>query len=1317
MCIEFRYCRIIYFLLGVFLLSSCQKEKLPLAKEQTMREASSKDTPGTTTFPLEVRSKKITLQDGLSSNVVTYMYQDQMGFMWFCTHNGLARYDGNQMKVFLREGDNDLNPDSRVKKVTEDKTYKKMWVYTASETFYCLDMTTGKLDDYCSDLAKNLDKKYLMNMTKSLLAEDGLFYIWGNANGGLVVDYRKGSFKTNFHDKKTMDATLAKLQKKKAQNKKLLSKWNIPNAHILTDNKGGKWIYNRTGILRKIVGDSLVTLNLLPNHEVDYIDYERFRVVEDNHGLYWISTYGNGLFVFSHDLKQGQHFVADEKGDSPIVSNYLLGLIADRYDGVWVSAEYGGVAHIQVMDSHVERVYPNGKGNMDFSNVVRMVKKLRNGEILVSTRDGSLYRYSADMRQLLGKSHFDSNVYAVVESPEGKLWIGTRGKGVYGVDGLEYKDKKVFSMLLDNRKRLWIGTFGDGLSVATPERGRTLGENMHYSVKTFFADSVGLNEVRCLAMGADNTIWAGTSSGLVEMKPDGTHRVFKRSYEIHDMLFDQHGQLWLAVPSIGLVCVKHTGDAQLQFNVYDKSKGLVNDMVQSLVQTSTGDLIVPTQQGVSYWHAKQATFDSYLLDANPMGNVYTENSSVRLNDGRILLGGNYGLTIISTSHLRHVKGQTNVVFTNNPYSEELVLNHEENSPKIDFSTLDFSDVSNVKYMTWLEGYEKKWGTPSPTSFVTYHNLPFGSYVLHVKAAYSDGQWGNENVLKITVRPPFYLSVWAVTVYLFLLIVVLFYVYKNIRDKNLLKNKIKVEQELTKYKLVFFTNIAHEFRTPLTLIQGSLESEIRIMKEKGWQPELEHILRTMDKSVQRMLRLINQLLEFRKLQAGKSKLSLQETEVVSFFREIYLVFKDAAVSKSMNYTFESSLPRHLMYIDRQKLDKVLYNLLSNAFKYTPEQGSIHVKLNFSDVLTVRVSDTGVGIPKEQQEKLFSRFNQSSYTSDSFGIGLHLTHEIMELHQGFISYQANPGGGSVFVFTIPLDKEVYQPSDFLTENSPILDSQFSLGSSLKEDENDEQEVSVPNKQVNVTPLNSKVILLIEDDDDVRDFLANELRDCFEVKTASEGLKGIAMAKEFDIDLVVSDVMMPGINGFEVTKRLKNNFETSHIPIILLTALGTEESMLEGTESGADAYMTKPFSPQLLKARIFQLLEQREKLRQKFSHDQTSIRPSLCSTDKDQLFVRRLDAIIYSKIGDVNLTIDAIAAQLHVGRTIFYRKVRGITGYTPSDYLRVLRMKKAAELLKEGTKNISEVAYAVGYDNPNYFSKRFKEHFGVPPSQYNG
>ena len=1268
-------------------------------------------------WPIEVRAKKITLQDGLPSNVVNCMWQDQKGFMWFGTHNGLARYDGNQMLVLLHDSVSSNRHDGRIKKIIEDKTYKKLWIYAASETFYCLNLANNKLEDFCRDgrgkplnlLPRNL------NLTNSRLVEDGLIYLWGKDDGGLIVDYRNGEFDTRYLNRQQMSFALVKLQDKdKLTEKKLLKKWKIPNGKILTDNKGNKWIYNRTGILRKVVGDSLVSLNLLPNQEVNYIDYERFKVVEDNHGLIWVSTYGNGLYVFSHDLKRGQHFVADENGNSPIASNYLLSIVADRNDGVWVSAEYGGVAHVQVMDSHVERIFPNGEGRMDLSNVVRMIKKLHNGDVLVSTRDGSLYRYSADMKQLLYKSRFESNVYSVVESNHGDLWIGTRGKGVFGVEGLDFKDKKVFCMLQDNRERLWIGTFGDGLSVATKAADH------RYAVKTFFADSVGLNEVRCMLMDKKHVIWVGTSSGLVRIEPNESFEVYKRGFEIHDMLLDADGKLWLAVSGLGLVCAQENADGQVAFTVYDKQNGLVNDMVQSVVLTGQGDIVVSTQQGISYWHAKRKTFDSYLLDKNPMGNVYNENSAVRLDDGRILLGGNYGLTIVSASKLYHVKGQTNVVFTSSPYSDSIVLSHAENSPKIDFSTLDFSDVNNVKYQTWLEGYEKGWGAATPIASVQYHNLPSGSYTLHVKASYSDGVWGRESLLRIDVEPPFYLSVWAILMYVLIIMTIVVLVVKNMRDKADLKSKIKLEQELTKYKLVFFTNIAHEFRTPLTLIQGSLEKERQIIKKKGWQTELEHTVRTMDKSVKRMLRLINQLLEFRKLQAGKLQLALQETEVVSFARGIYRVFADAAVSKSIQYTFDSSVPKCMMFLDRPKIDKVLYNIISNAFKYTPEQGSIAVSLLVEKgQLRVRVTDTGVGIPEEKRAQLFSRFMQNSYTADSFGIGLHLTHELVLLHHGTISYTPNPGGGSIFEFDLPLDASVYQPTDFLAQDSPVLEKTYTEENPHEEvdgeSENTVLDREAEKEMSHNMPLNSKVILLIEDDDDVRDFLARELSECFVVKTASEGLKGIAIAKEEEVDLVVSDVMMPGVNGFEVAKRLRNNFETCHIPIILLTALGTEESMLEGTESGADVYMTKPFSPQLLKARIFQLFDQREKLRQKFTQDQTEIRPSMCATDKDQLFVRRLDAIISARISDVSLSVDVIASQLHIGRTVFYRKVRGITGYTPNDYIRVIRMKKAAELLKEGKMNVSEIAYAVGFDNPNYFSKKFKEQFGVPPSQY--
>lgn len=1299
-----KYIRFIIIIFVILALQAClwhgkQAHEVDNHKEEVSQETSI----DTLSLPIDVRAKLVTLQDGLPSNAVSDIYQDQKGFMWFSTNNGLARYDGNQMKVYLQDSAYASSSDRRVKRITEDKDFKYMWIYTASETFYCLDMTTGHLVDYLQEAKGWNAQERPLHFTQSKLQEKGLFYMWGPKDGGLIVDYRDGNFKVKYLSAKEMEAILPKLQDVKMADKQLVQKWKVPNGRVLTDNKGGKWIYNNTGILRKVVGDSLITLRLLPN-ETNYIDYERFNIVEDNHGLVWISTYGKGLFVFNHDLNQGQHFVANEKGESPIASNYLLCITADRRDGVWVSAEYGGVSHLQVMDKGVVRIFPNGRENLDFSNVVRMVKKQRDGSVMVGTRDGCLYHYSADMAQMLGKSHFDSNIYSMVEMPQGRMWIGTRGKGIYGIPGLDFKNKKVFCLKPDARGRMWIGTFGEGLSVAIPR-----GEG--YEVKTFFADSVGLNEVRCLAIDRKGMLWGGTSGGLFCVDPtrfaaDGKGlRVYKRGSEIHDMLVDRQGRLWLTVPGEGLVCMQDGN-----FRILDASQGLINNMVQSVVETEDGSLWVSTQQGVSCWKAKDKSFDNYLFSRVMMGNVYNENSAVCLDDGRVLLGGNYGLTIINPSRISHVKGQTSVVFTSHPYSDEMTLSYEERSPKINFSTLDYSDVNNVKYTYWLEGYDSSWSIPSPTPWVNYQNLPFGSYRLHVKASYSDGIWGKESVLDICVQPPFYLSVWAWVFYALFLTVAIVMIAKSIREKNILRGKIKFEQELTRYKLVFFTNIAHEFRTPLTLIQGSLEKEKRIMKANHWQPELEKTMRTMDKSVQRMLRLIDQLLEFRKMQAGKLKLSLQETDVVMFVQGICKMFDDAAESKQIDFKLESQLPAYLMYLDQQKMDKVVFNLLSNAFKYTPVKGRIVVSLAFQEgKLTVRVADTGVGIPKEKQAQLFSRFMQSSYTGENFGIGLHLTHELVKVHHGEISFHDNEGGGAVFVVKIPLDKECYEESDFLIENNPILVAPVD---SVIKPENEKKE---PQKADADEPLNRKTILLVEDDNDVRDFLASELESCFNLRVATDGQMGLAMAKEEDFDLVVSDVMMPGMNGFELTKRLKNKFETCHIPIILLTALSTDDKVLEGTESGADAYITKPFSPQLLVARIFQLLDQRERLKQKFCKEVQAVRSAMCANDQDLMFVRRLDAVIYPRLGEQDLSVDKVAGLLRMGRTLFYRKVRGVTGYTPNDYIRVLRMKKAAELLAKGDNNVSEVAYAVGFDNPYYFSKCFKAQYGMPPSLY--
>lgn len=1352
-------------------------------------------------LPIEVKAKRVTIQEGLPSNVVSDMQQDQKGFLWFSTYNGLARYDGNVVTTYFDSDSTGVSAlIGRTKKALEDVTYKKLWVYSSSERLTCLNMVDGKEEKYCQEVEK-------LHFTKWKLVCDGMFWLWGAKDGAMLVDYRSGSFLTRrfaqaeigssqvplidsldkdnvvlcttdkvflysagrlscmakgmrmsrtrpFHHKMLMvseKGDVYVLRQGKLQrfshvayvdgevatgdlllgnrwivftNRRSFSidvntgkvtecegEWLIPNGRVLTDNKGRKWVYNKTGVLRLVRQDKLVPLSLFPQQTTNYIDHERFHIVEDNHGLIWISTYGKGLFVFNQDLTQSQHFVADKLGESPIASNYLLGIIADRHDGVWVSSEYGGVSHIQVMDKGVERIYPNGEGNMDFSNVVRMVKKMNDGTVMVGTRAGSLYHYSADMSQVLGKSHFDSNVYGIVQMPNGETWIGTRGKGIYGAKGLDFKDRNVFCMASDAKHRMWIGTFGKGLSLVYPRKDG-------YGVKTFFADSVGLNEVRCMVIDKHGVLWCGTSGGLIRIPVDefvkdaSRYKTYVRDYEIRDVIVDRQGRLWLSASGDGLVQVEPgDGETEPKFHVFNTSNGLVNNLVQSVVDTPDGNLWISTQQGVTAWNARKKSFENYMFSRNPMGNVYNENSAVCLDDGRVVLGGNYGLTIIQPSRLSHVSGLTDVVFTSYPYSDEITLTYEQRSPNIHFSTLDYSDVRNVKYTYRLEGFDQAWSKPSSTPWAAYQKLPAGKYVLHVKACTSDGTWGKESTLVIRIKPPFYLTSWAIMIYVLLVLGVIILVVKFVHDKNVLRNRIRLEQELTRYKLVFFTNIAHEFRTPLTLMQGSLEKEKRIMKANRWQTELEKTIRVMDKSVQRMLRLIDQLLEFRKMQAGKLKLSLQETDVVMFVKGICRMFDDAAESKEIAYSFESSEPAHAMFLDQQMIDKVVFNLLSNAFKYTPAKGTISVSLSFTDVMTIRVADTGVGIPQEKRAQLFSRFMQSSYTGESFGIGLHLTHELVRTHHGEITYQENEGGGSVFVVTIPLQKDCYEASDFLVKDSPILKADLA-----KEREGqDEKLIEVVPSAPPSAPLNRRTILLIEDDNDVREFLLSELESCFDLKVASDGKTGIAMAKELDVDLIVSDVMMPGMNGFELTKRLKNSFETSHIPIILLTALSTDENVLEGTESGADAYITKPFSPQLLMARILQLLNQREILRQKFGKEPQEIRSAMLSNEQDSLFVKRLDSIVYSRLGEQDLSVDKVAGLLHLGRTIFYKKVRGTTGYTPNEYIRVIRLRKAAELLKEGEKNVSEVAYAVGFDNPYYFSKCFKEQFGMPPSQY--
>ncbi|MBQ1940250.1 MAG: response regulator, partial [Alistipes sp.] len=542
--------------------------------------------------------------------------------------------------------------------------------------------------------------------------------------------------------------------------------------------------------------------------------------------------------------------------------------------------------------------------------------------------------------------------------------------------------------------------------------------------------------------------------------------------------------------------------------------------------------------------------------------------------------------------------------------------------------------------------------------------------------------------------------------------ILYFAFRLMQKFNTLRNRIAVEKQLTEYKLVFFTNISHEFRTPLTLIQGALEK----IQRRGKVPkEMTDSVKVMEKSTNRLLRLINQLLEFRKMQNNKLALSLEQTDVVAFLYEIFLSFNDAAESQRMNFKFLPSKPAYKMFIDKGYLDKITYNLLSNAFKYTPNGGTVCFSVEVNETskqLIITVSDTGVGIPKEKQHELFKRFMQSSFSGSSVGVGLHLTHELVNVHKGTITFRENEGGGSIFTVTLPTDTSLYEETDFLVIHNALLQKEelATPPSTEENSEEEEAELVLPTE-----PLNTRKVLIIEDDNDVRAMLKEEVGQYFEVETASDGLSGLERARTYDADLIICDVLMPGMTGFELTRKLKNDFDTSHIPIILLTAMSSPESHLNAVESGADSFITKPFSLKLLLTRAFKLIEQRDKLREKFSHDPNMMRPAICTSDKDKEFADKLQRIMEQQIGNAEFTIDEFASMMGLGRTVFYRKTRGVTGYAPNEYIRIVRMKKAAELLRENRYKVAEVSYQVGINDPFYFSKCFKRQFGVSPSAY--
>lgn len=1111
----------------------------------------------------------------------------------------------------------------------------------------------------------------------------------------------------------------------------------IPNARFIVDNRDGIWVYNMSGVLwRYKSGQAFETLELMPSSVLSLISSERYDICHDSRDIIWISTFGNGLFALDPDTGRLNHFTTADG----LPTNYLNCVTEDRSGEIWVGTDYSGAVKISLSNYPVEVFYPAGAGSNDRSNAVRLIYQDSGGRYWFGTRDGELFICDSQFHTLYKHRIGNGMPYTVDEDALGRKWVGTKtGQGVmiFSPDGQQLLRTvglfdggrriapiDIFSIMRDRDGRMWVSSLGHGLFLAQQHNGGDI-RFLRFPMQTALQ-----NRMRGMTQTSDGLIWTGSDQGVIIFDPEavanGSGTFINLSNDVNDnnslshnevktVFEDSQRRIWLGTTDGGLnLLVRETPLENSTFRHYDSKNGLNNNTVQAIEEDGEGFLWVSTESGMSKFDPRTGLFDNFFFSEDQNANIFNERSSWEKSNGELMFGSYNGIYIFNPSEIAYSRYAPAVMITNmqingndavpsaddSPLSESITyaknirLKHNQNSFNFEFAMLNYTSPELNQFTYFLESYEKDWNPISRNNVAAYRNVPPGTYLFRLKGSNGFGVWSDmETILKIKVLPPWWTSWWAVMLYAALLCLAAWVSWRIIRRINRLNTDIEVEKQLTEHKLRFFTNISHEFRTPLTIMRGSVEN---LAEEKDLSGTARKQVNALSKSSHRLLRLVDQLLEFRSLQNSIPALDLEETEIVGFFRGIYDEFSYMAEKKNIGFSFDSSLSDFNTWVDRDKMEKIAYNLLSNALKNTPAGGKIVMKLDFPDDggFALSVSDSGKGIPSDKREMLFKRFARISESSEGTGIGLHLVSELAAAHNASIEYADSELGGACFVLNVPLTESLVAA---LLKDSPDMT---------------EKAEELP---ILLKPMKEYKIAIIEDDEEIRIFINDLLSENFTVVSAENGDKGLKLVMTEQPDLVVCDVMMPGMNGFEITKRLKDNFETSHVPIILLTAHTSEEHQLAGIRTGADAYIAKPFSVKYLLVRIFKLIEQREKLQQKFTREPGLVASLPGSTDKETAFFETLHIIMERNIDNASFTVDNLMKEMGMSRTTFYQKVKGVTGSAPNEYLRIIRLKKAAELLKTSGYNISEISYRVGFEDPLYFSKCFKAQFGKSPSQY--
>lgn len=1240
-----------------------------------------------------VRARFLSTANGLGTNYVRNIVQDSKGYIWIGSSDGLIRYDGYSATLITPS-------EAPNRRLMQDIRIQDLRIW---QDRYLLLRLRGR--QYCC-----YD-----------IREDCFIEFDGNYED--IFNQTQAEIKR--------PASIPAEAELRKDNRGNTVGWT-PLGDIWHEDAKTKVLTHIGGVYSK----ELVQLNGKP----------RYTVLTDKDGLIWISTYGNGLFVHDRTTGETTHFLKASGTTAPIETNYLMGIYEDRAGNIWALQENMGVAIISKRANSTERIFFSAPEDMGHANSIHLLK--RAGDIIyVGNRYNGLNVADGQLRSMHTASRYNDDVVVVSQGKDGALWMGTRKSGIYAGNRQYCHDDndpsslsagKISDIFCDPKGRIWISVFDGAVDLAEPDgKGG-------YRFRHFFQGDDAIGQPRQMLADQHGYIWLSAGDGLYVFQPDqliGNPKAYQHVHlhkshpqldEIHCIYADSQHNLLAGTQGGGLALLDNSkpGNPKVK-NIFTTKDGLPSNNIQQLIEDTDGNVWIGTDNGLARYNLKKKTIISLLPSDTQQGNMFIENAVCRLDNGQLAFGSRHGIAIIDPNHLPTRQSPFKLCITDiyiNGISihdqedgtitvllerkEPIRLEYNQNSLTFNFSDFDYAEKQGSRYSYRLVGYDQDWSAPSPINFAAYKNLPPGKYTMEVRSLGADGQWKNEaESIEIVIHPPLWQTWWAYLIYLIILAALGWFVWRYFKRTNDLQNRIKVETQLTEYKLRFFTNISHEFRTPLTIIRGSME---RIAALGDIPGDMKQPVSNMRKSVDRMMRLINQLLEFRKMQNNKLQLALEETDVIGFIKDIYLTFHQTAENKRISYTFLPFAHKYMMYLDKSFVDKIVYNLLSNAFKYTMSKHSISLRITHNEEtrqIGIIVEDTGIGVPKDKQKDLFTRFNQSVYTQDSIGVGLHLVYELVRVHHGTIVFRENPEGGAVFTVTLPTDKSCYDEKDFLIAGNDLLREQ---------NENRQPEPLTDYKEMRPEPLNNRRVLIVEDDDGIRDYMVNELIRYFTIDTASNGQEALdQLQAEEGIrpDLIISDVLMPIMNGYELTQHVRVNKETADIPIILLTALTAEEKKVKGLDSGADAYVEKPFSMKVLIAKCRQLISRQDQLKIAYAKEVIGRieAPQVLVDEQDSKLRAQLEAWLTAHLSDFNLSIDSFAEKMGYGRTTFFKKVKKLTGQTPNDYIKSMRMERAAELLKDDTLTVAEISYKIGIEDPYYFSKSFKNYFGISPSQY--